>query len=376
MHLFEAYGIELEYMIVNRHSLDIMPVADRLLAEAGQSGPIAWSNELVRHVIELKTNGPVKSLVGLPEVFLNDVRRINALHEEICLMPGGMHPWMDPASETVLWPNDGSEIYRAYDRIFDCRSHGWANLQSMHINLPFEGEDEFVRLHAAIRLLLPLLPAIAASSPMMDGHLNGVRDNRLAVYRLNQRLIPVISGQVIPESVGSFADYQATILEAIRAAITPHDPAGILEPEWLNSRGAIARFERDTIEIRLLDIQECPLADISIAWLVVEAIKLLIEGGRFEISTEELVTILDLTIRDGENAWIENRSYLELLGVPAMSAGQIWMHFMEQLPTGPFAEPLAHILSEGTLASRIIGRYKERSTYAELCNCLENNRLF
>ncbi|HAL85576.1 MAG TPA: hypothetical protein DCM31_01010, partial [Deferribacteraceae bacterium] len=33
--------------------------------------------------------------------------------------------------------------------------------------------------------------------------------------------------------------------------IAPYDPECILQEEWLNSRGAIARFDRKAIEIRL-----------------------------------------------------------------------------------------------------------------------------
>src|SRR5690606_24570983 len=66
LSLFEGFGIELEYMIVDRERLDVLPAADRVLErEAGapvhevEVGPVAWSNELVAHVIEIKTNGPI-----------------------------------------------------------------------------------------------------------------------------------------------------------------------------------------------------------------------------------------------------------------------------------------------------------------------------
>ena len=67
--LFEAYGVELEYMIVDSRTLDIAPVADRVLsAVAGEIasevplGRISWSNELVLHVLELKTPDPEPKL--------------------------------------------------------------------------------------------------------------------------------------------------------------------------------------------------------------------------------------------------------------------------------------------------------------------------
>ena len=170
--LFDAYGIELEYMIVDGERLSVLPAADRVLhALAGEfvneveTGALAWSNELALHVIELKTNGPVRSLAGLHQTFQRDVARLNALLTPLggLLMPTAMHPWMDPARETRLWPHGHSAIYQAFDRIFSCQGHGWANLQSMHINLPFADDDEFARLHAAVRVAMPLMPALARS---------------------------------------------------------------------------------------------------------------------------------------------------------------------------------------------------------------------
>ncbi len=35
LHLFEAFGVELEYMIVDRRTLAVRPIADRLLAAGG-----------------------------------------------------------------------------------------------------------------------------------------------------------------------------------------------------------------------------------------------------------------------------------------------------------------------------------------------------
>ena len=75
------------------------------------------------------------------------------------LLPTAMHPWMDPDRDLRLWPHEASAVYEAFNRIFSCRGHGWANLQSAHINLPFANDEEFGRLHAAIRAVLPIIPA-------------------------------------------------------------------------------------------------------------------------------------------------------------------------------------------------------------------------
>jgi len=406
-HLFDAFGVELEYMIVDAHTLDVRPITDRVLqAVAGEitsdfeAGVITWSNELASHVIELKTTEPAKSVLPLAADFEESVRRINEVLRPLGgqLMPAAMHPWMDPHREMVLWPHDYSVVYEAFNRIFDCRGHGWANLQSVHLNLPFADDAEFARLHAAIRVLLPILPALAASSPLVDGRLSGLMDTRLDVYRENCRRIPLATGQVVPEPVFSPAEYRRQILEPLYAAVAPHDPEGILQEEWLNARGAIARFERNTIEVRVLDVQECPQADIAICALVADVLQALVEGRwgdplRLESwCTQPLYDLLLATIRDADRAVIGNAEYLEHLGVRGsgpLTAGALWKRLAQSMgPTARSADErvsasLETILERGPLARRIVAatgpepsRERIAAVYRKLCECLATGRMF
>lgn len=395
--LFTAYGIEIEYMLVGRAGLDVLPACDALLrAIAGEpvsefeDGPIAWSNELVLHVVELKTNGPVPTLDGLPGRFLDGIRRANALLADLDgrLMPGAMHPWMSPR-ETRLWPHDGNEIYAAFHRIFDCRGHGWSNLQSMHLNLPFAGDAEFAALHEAIRLVLPVLPALAASSPVVEGGFTGFMDTRLEVYRRNAERIPSVTGLVVPDPVAGRRQYEDRILSPMYADIAAHDPAGVLRHEWLNARGAIARFERDAIEIRVLDTQEGPSQDIAIAGTVSAVLKSICDTPRSEpapIDTAVLAGILLDVIRDADLAVIDNREYLGAFGFPERrcEARELWQFLVESCNVDAVSKRGAEfILANGCLARRItraVGRdcrpARVRETWRVLCDCLENGARF
>jgi len=76
LHLFQAFGVELEYMIVDRDTLAIKPITDELLKhELGQYGSdvekgiVSWSNELVLHVVELKSTKPESDLPALMSAF-------------------------------------------------------------------------------------------------------------------------------------------------------------------------------------------------------------------------------------------------------------------------------------------------------------------
>ena len=86
-----------------------------------------------------------------------------------------------------------------------------------------------------------------------------------------------MTGEVVPEAIGSIGEYHERLLEPLYRDIAPHDPERVLQHEWLNARGAIARFDRMAIEIRVLDVQETPSMDVAYAALIVEVLKLLLE---------------------------------------------------------------------------------------------------
>ncbi len=385
-------------MLVDGETLDVAPAADALLeAAAGEltdvfvNGDIAWNNELALHVIELNCNGPRPSLDGLAAAFQANVELANDKlgREGLRLMPTAMHPWMD-ANGVKLWPHGTRVIYDTFDRIFSCKGHGWANLQSQQINLPFADDEEFAQLHAAIRFLLPILPGLAASSPLVDGERNGVLDNRLVVYRGNCARIPSVTGAVVPEPVGSIGEYHERVLEPIYADLAPHDPEGVLRQEWVNARGAIARFDRMAIEIRVLDVQEAPAMDVAYAALIVEVLKLLCaeqwldRAGMNAWRTEELGALFDLASRQAEGTGIGDKRYLSALGLRSSGAElkAVWENLIETVSARGSLAPdtgrlLEHYLRHGTLATRI-GRAvgllptgpKLARVYEELCDAL------
>jgi gamma-glutamyl:cysteine ligase YbdK (ATP-grasp superfamily) len=401
LHLFEAVGVELEYMIVDARTLSIAPIADSLIEAAGGSvdsdpefGPVTWSNELTRHLVELKTTEPARSLAPVAAQFQENVARANTLlaPHGARLMPGPMHPWMHP-SEMRLWPHGNREIYAAFDRIFGCHGHGWANLQSMHINLPFSGDEEFARLHAAIRLVLPILPALAAGSPFMESAATGLLDTRLEVYRHNSRNVPSMAGQVIPEPVYTEADYRARIFERIWGDLAPHDPQGILRDEWANSRGCIARFGRGSIEIRVIDVQECPAADLAICAAVVSLVRHLAVRPEAQQPAlrawpvDRLAPIFLACVKDADNAVITDREYLGVFGLDAARAtsGDLWRHLLAEGHLGAPSPELRVILQHGCLARRLLHSVgaagagpvpadRLHSLAERLCDCLARGR--
>lgn len=324
---------------------------------------------------------------------------MNALlaRHSACLLPGGMHPWMNPATQTRVWPHDNAAIYRAYDRIFDCRGHGWANLQSAHVNLPFAGDEEFARLHAAVRLILPILPALAASSPYADGRADGMLDYRMEAYRRNADAVPELNGEIVPEPVASRADYEARILAPMYRAVAPHDPDGVLQHEWLNARGAIARFDRSAIEIRVLDTQECPQVDVAFAALTMDLAQSLCEtvcfrpDVRTQLPTRLLAGIFIAATHEAERARITSEDYLAAFGMQRRDceAGALWQFIAERLDRANSAHAslwrpnVEYVLTRGSLARRLLRAVGPRPSraalhelYTALAKALEQGKPF
>lgn len=401
--LFEGVGIELEYMVVDRATLSVRPVADEALkALSGaydmevELGPVAWSNELALHVLELKTARPRRSLDRLVTTLHRQITRMIEVLEPFgaTLMPTAMHPWMDPHAELRLWPHEQNAIYQAFNRIFDCRGHGWANLQSVHVNLPFSNDDEFGRLHAAMRLVLPILPALAASSPVADGRITGCMDTRLDVYRHNADRVPSVVGRVVPEPIFNRVEYEQNLLGRIYADLAPHDPDGILRHEWVNARGCIARWDRYAIELRVLDVQECPRADLAVAAAATAVIRALVEerwcsyADQQRWSAEKLDAILTAATKSADEMVVGDPAYLAALGCPGgtPSGGELWAQLIDlthdHIPQ-KLRGSLAAIIEHGCLARRIRASLGDRPTrarlsdvYRELCAALAANRMF
>lgn len=404
--LFESYGLTLGATIVDAETLDVFPAADRLLeAASGKLAPeaafgdLTWTGGPALHAVAFRTTVPVPSLGGLSRRFAKEIARANTLLARLGgqLLPGGAHPWMNPLRDTDIWPHEPNPVYQAVNRIFHCQGHGWANAPGLRLSLPFAGDEDFGRLHAAVRLLLPIMPALAAASPVLEDAATGFLDSALEAVRHNCERVPSVAGNLVPERAFTRREYEKRILKPLFKALRPHDKEGLLRHEWINARGAVARFEARSLDIRVLDSQECPAADLAVAALVAAAVRAVAAETWLDFSEQTrweagpLAEILETVARDAQSAVVANPDYLWALGLTnrrSCSAGEIWLHLTKAaLPTEGFdpdwGKPLEIILTRGSLAARLMEalagdfrRGRLREVYARLCACLEHNESF
>jgi gamma-glutamyl:cysteine ligase YbdK (ATP-grasp superfamily) len=293
-----------------------LPIVDRILKDL--HGRIVNSvvlpsytlgKELQMHVVELKPNAPFASPEAFEETMQQAVLSVSDFIRQkyrAHLLGTGMHPLLR-LEETDVWPHRHRQIYRAFSRLFNLKHHGWLNIQSFQLNLPYSDERDGVRLHNLLANVCPYLPALTASSPIYEGNFGNYVDNRLNFYKLNQREVLSVTGDVVPEYVSSFAEYRKNIIEKYSLDMARAGAENIvLHKDWVNSRGVIFRFDRKAIEIRVMDEQECIRSDVAVSCYIRALVRGLFNQNLRLLPHEVLVKDFNSVMTNGLKARTEH----------------------------------------------------------------------
>jgi gamma-glutamyl:cysteine ligase YbdK (ATP-grasp superfamily) len=307
-------GPEHEYSLVDK-DLKPLPISDKIIKDyCGkiinfiELSEFTFGKEMQLHVMEIKANEPFETPFEFEETMQTAVSTLSQIvHKQDAMLLGtGMHPLLK-LQETGIWPHYHKKIYQQYGKFFDLNQHGWLNIQSFHLNLPYQKEADAIQIHNQLTNLSAYLPAISASSPIYEGKNGPDIDNRLQFYKLNQKEIPSISGEVIPEYVSSVSQYKRDVIERYSQdlAIGGADKT-LLQREWVNSRGVIFRFDRCALEVRVMDEQECIKSDVALACFVRAALRGLIASNVELLSHDVLVVDFNKVIKDGLSAQVSS----------------------------------------------------------------------
>jgi glutamate---cysteine ligase / carboxylate-amine ligase len=264
-----------------------------------------FGKELQLHVMELKANQPFKSPVAFEETMHKAVVTVNEFLNtkfHAFLLGTGMHPLLR-LEGTGVWPHHHRRIYEEYSKIFNLKQHGWLNIQSFHLNLPYANKKEGITLHNRLAELSAYIPAISATSPFFEGKAGPAADNRLTFYKLNQIEVPSITSDIVPEYASSIKNYQQNVIGGYsRDLAKAGADKTILNREWVNSRGVIFRFDRKALELRVMDEQECTRSDVALSCFVRAALRGLVMSDEPLISHGVLVADLNAVIAKGLDA--------------------------------------------------------------------------
>jgi gamma-glutamyl:cysteine ligase YbdK (ATP-grasp superfamily) len=389
----EVLGPEHEFSIVNEE-LTPLPIADKAIKgfcgktiNFVEQPDFTFGKELQLHVMELKANKPFKSPCLFEETMQRGVLTVSSILDKYgaSLLGTGMHPLLK-FNETGVWPHRHRKIYEEYAKIFNLKQHGWLNIQSFHLNLPYSDEEDGVQLHNQLAGLCSYLPAVSASSPIYDGAAGAYVDNRLWFYKTNQIEVPSIVGDVVPEYVASFNQYAKNVIGKFSADLAQAGAGkALLFKEWVNSRGVIFRFDRAALEIRVLDEQECMKSDVALSCFIRAALRGLMTEQAELVCHDILVSDFNSVVSEGLDAVV--------LHPAGKTARDVCRYFLKLAFENADEEEKRYLwlikkrIDEGNLSNIIRERVTRRaqktsfveavrSVYSTLIKCLVDNQSF
>ena len=388
----EVLGPEHEFSLVNE-DLKALPIVDKVIrAFCGkcvnfvEQPTFTFGKELQLHVMEIKANEPFKSPGTFEETMQNAVVTLLGFLEKkfhANLLGTGMHPLL-MLDETGVWPHRHKKIYEEYGKIFNLKQHGWLNIQSFHLNLPYSNEAEGVQLHNLLAGLCAYLPAISASSPIYEGKLCPHVDNRLFFYKSNQLEVPSITGDIVPDYVSSFNQYRKEVIgQYSRDLAAAGAGKPILFKEWVNSRSVIFRFDRCAIEVRVMDEQECVKSDVALSCFIRAALRGLVANQTQPLPHQLLVNDFNSVIADGLNA--------KVLNPDGKTARQVCQHLFKVASENAAEDEKNYLwlvkkrIEDGNLSEIVRERVSRKaqktdakeailSVYSTLIKCLADNQ--
>jgi gamma-glutamyl:cysteine ligase YbdK (ATP-grasp superfamily) len=312
----KVLGPEHEFSVVDK-DLKPLPIVDQIIkdwtgvfCDFVDLPKFSFGKEASLHTLEIKARKPFRS----PEIFekrmhgavktLLDLldKKYNAM-----LLGTGMHPLLK-LDDTNLWTHSNFDLLQQLENVFNLRHHGWLNIQSFQLNLPYYKEANAVQLYNALTHISTYLPAISASSPICEGKFTHLVDSRLNFYKSKSIEIPSLTGDVIPEYVSSFKQFKTEVinrysLDMEKAGITAEK---LLYVDYMNLRGIRFRFNREAIEIRVMDEQECIKSDVAFSCFIRAAVRGLIETKSVLPNHELLINDYDAIVKEGLNAEIKH----------------------------------------------------------------------
>jgi carboxylate-amine ligase len=249
-------GVEEEFSILHPQTLELMPRFEQLRAAAESDRLLHeyLTGELISSEIEI-ISGVGEDLHDALDRQREHRRRLFVLAEAqgVALGATGTHPWADYREQPII----DTEHYRRVEE--GLKYVAWRNNTfSLHVHLGVRDIDRAVRACDRLRGVLPLLLAISANSPYLDGLDTGLHSARTQSFT---KSFPRCG---VPDAFGGWKAYREYI-------------------EFLKKTGSIVEFTQvwwsvrphfsfGTVEVRICDAQASAHESDALATLMVACI--------------------------------------------------------------------------------------------------------
>jgi carboxylate-amine ligase len=271
-------GLEEEFAVLDAGTLDLVPRFEELRDAAADHDRVlhdAITGELISSEIEI-VSGRGEDLHDAIAHQRDRRRRLFALarNRGVALGATGTHPWADYREQRNI---DTDHYRRVVDGLgYVARRN---NTFSLHVHVGVRGADRAVAVCDRLRPVLPLLLAVSASSPFLEGH-----DTRLHSAR-SQIFTKSFPRCGIPDAFGDWRTFR----EYIELLIATGSIVEYTQVWW--SVRPHASF--GTVEVRICDAQVTAAESEGLASLVVacvgQALRDIDDGVPFEHPPHRMV---------------------------------------------------------------------------------------
>ena len=249
-------GVEEEFSILDPGTLEMLPRFEAL-RDAAAADPLlreAIAGELISSEVEIISGVGADIHDALARQRERRARMFAfASAHGLALGATGTHPWADYREHPII----DTEHYR---RVADGLKYvAWRNNTfSLHVHLGVSGIDRAVRVCDRLRPVLPLLLAISANSPYLDGRDTGLHSARTQSFT---KSFPRCG---VPDAFGSWAAYREYIEFLLRT-----DSIVEFTQVWWSIR---PHFSFGTVEVRICDVQATTQESDALAALMVACV--------------------------------------------------------------------------------------------------------
>jgi carboxylate-amine ligase len=283
-------GLEEEFALLDPAGLGLTGGFEQLRDAAASDERLAEAiaGELISSEIEIRS-GRGEDL-SAARAAQRDLRRrlfAFAAANDLELGATGTHPWSDYRRQHTI---DTDHYHRVEEGL---KYVAWRNNTfSLHVHVGIHGADRAVEVCDRLRPVLPVLLAISANSPFLDGRDSGLHSARTQIFT---KSFPRCG---VPDAFGSwdaFADYIDLLVQT--RSIVEYTQV------WWSIR---PHFAFGTVEVRICDAQTTAAESDGLAALIVACVA---QAAR---DADERVPYADLPNRlIEENMWRAIRHGLE-----------------------------------------------------------------
>ncbi|MBV9048948.1 MAG: YbdK family carboxylate-amine ligase [Solirubrobacterales bacterium] len=249
-------GLEEEFALLDPTDLGLCSRFEELRQAASADPVLAESvaGELISSEIEIRS-GRGQDLAGATAAQRDCRRRLFALCKErgVALGATGTHPWSDYRDQHIIQTDHYRRVEEGLKYVA-LRN----NTFSLHVHVGIRGADRAVRVCDRLRPILPLLLAVSASSPFLDGRDSGLHSARTQIFT---KSFPRCG---VPDAFGSwdaFADYIEFLLRT--RSIVEYTQV------WWSVR---PHLSFGTVEVRICDAQPSCAESEGLAALIVACV--------------------------------------------------------------------------------------------------------